>query len=477
MSVAGHSQFSGNNVMEFQIGNVPDTEPAWLVSNYDQLNLQYRYKGFKAAARGEYFINAFHERRYINLSQLQLRYAAGSLRFTAGHFYDMLGNGLLLRAYDIPGTVFESQGYRVRHGFNRDLLGISGAYRGERFHLKALYGKPLVNVLPPTVDFNERRVDNIYAVSTGYAAWGQDITVNYLLNTPAGERQHFGSANLTGSLPLDFFYHTEIAVEFGDWSRHAAYASLSYSGMNLGGSLEWKDYQHFFLGSGFNDPPTLIKEHSYKVLNRSTHVAQLTSERGYQVEIYYRFKNGQMLTLNTSRARNEASEVYVFQEYFAEWYTPTAEAASLKWFIDYARDPFKEEPARYATGGIYETPLTRKWTSLLQLEYQYFKRDGRIGGSVHNAVLIAGVSRGPTFSMSMTWEVSTDPYQTDRIDTYEIERQARHWIGMNARYKFNRHHTLALFTGQRRGGPACTSGICYEVLDFHGVELRLTSKF
>lgn len=485
MSIVGHSQFSGNNIMEVQIGNIPDTDPPALISNYDQLNLQYRFKGFKASTRMEYFINEFEERRYVNLSQLQVRYSTKSLQFTAGHFYDMLGNGLLLRAYDIPGTVFESQGYRVRHGFYRDLLGASGAYQGERFHLKALYGKPLINVLPPTVDFNERRKDNIYAVSTGYAEWGQSLTANYLLNAHSGEHHHFGSVNITGNLPLDFSYNTEFATEFGtgqplftdERSRHAIYASLAYAGMNFGGSLEWKDYNNFFLGSGFNDPPTLIKEHSYKVLNRSTHVAQLTNERGYQVEVYYRFNDGQMLTLNTSRARNEAHEVYVFQEYFAELYVPAGEYSSLKWFIDYAMDPFKEEPNRYATGGIYITPFLKKWSSLVQAEYQYYERDGLIGGSVHNGVLIAGVSRGSKLSLSVTWEVSTDPFQTDNISTFEVEKRARHWAGMDARYKFNPHHSLALFAGQRRGGPACTSGICYEVLDFKGVELRWISKF
>jgi hypothetical protein len=447
MSIAGHSQFSGNNIMEVQIGNVPNTDPTWLLSNYNQLNLQYRFKGFKASTRGEYFINEFQERRYVSLSQVQLRYSTKTLQFTAGHFYDMLGNGLLLRAYDIPATVFESQGYRVRHGFYRDLLGASGAYQGEKFHVKALYGKPLINVL-----------DNVYALSTGYADWGQSLTANYLLNSVSGEQHHLGSVYITGNLPLDFSYNTEIAAEFGtgesvftgERSRHAIYASLNYAGLNFGGSLEWKNYNNFFLGSGFNDPPTLVKEHSYKVLNRSTHVAQLTDERGYQVEVYYRFKNGQMLTLNTSRARNEAHVIYVFQEYFAELYIPAGGSSSIKWFMDYAMDPFKEEPDRYATGGILETPFLKKWSSLFQLEYQYFERDGLIGGSVHNGVLIAGVSRGSKLSMSVTWEVSTDPFQTDNINTFEIESQARHWIGMDARYKFNPHHTLSLFAGQRR---------------------------
>ena len=100
-----------------------------------------------------------------------------------------------------------------------------------------------------------------------------------------------------------------------------------------------------------------------------------------------------------------------------------------------------------------------------------------MGGSVHTGVLIAGVSRGSKLSLSVTWEVSTDPFQTDNISTFEVEKRARHWAGMDARYKFNPHHSLALFAGQRRGGPACTSGICYEVLDFQGVELRWISKF
>ena len=485
MSMAGHSQLSGNNLLEVQAGNVPNTEPPWLVSHYNQLNLQYRFKGFKASTRIEHFINEFPERRYINLSQVQLRYSTKSLQFTAGHFYEMFGNGLLLRAFDIPGTVFESQGYRVRHGFYRDLLGVSGGYQGKKFHFKALYGKPLINVLPPTVGMEERRIDNIYAVNTGYSAWDQNLTVSYLMNAPSGDRNHYGSVNLTGNLPLNFSYNTELATAFGtgqpvftgEKSAYAVYASLVYAGMNLGTSLEWKDYHNFFLGSGFNDPPTLVKEHSYKVLNRSTHVTQLTNERGYQVEVYYRFNSGQMLTLNTSRARNESFEIYVFQEYFAELYTPLGKSGSLKWFIDHARDPFKEEPERYATGGIYESVLVPGWSYEVHTEYQYFERDGLISGSVHNGVLIASVSKGTKLSLGVTWEASTDPFQTDNINTFEIERQARHWLGLDARYKFNRHHTLSLFAGQRRGGPACTSGICYEVLDFEGVELRWMAKF
>jgi hypothetical protein len=38
-------------------------------------------------------------------------------------------------------------------------------------------------------------------------------------------------------------------------------------------------------------------------------------------------------------------------------------------------------------------------------------------------------------------------------------------------------NTISMFAGKRRGGPACTSGICYEVLDFEGIEIRLKTIF
>ena len=95
-----YSQFGGNNLFEVQLGNVPGSEPAALLSNYNQLNLHYRDKGFKASGRFEYFINEFSDRRYISPTQLQLQYKSKSFVFKVGNYYDMLGTGLLLRAYD-----------------------------------------------------------------------------------------------------------------------------------------------------------------------------------------------------------------------------------------------------------------------------------------------------------------------------------------------------------------------------------------
>ena len=80
------------------------------------------------------------------------------------------------------------------------------------------------------------------------------------------------------------------------------------------------------------------------------------------------------------------------------------------------------------------------------------------------------------FSAALIWEFTNDEFVSDNPDTDEIET-VKHFPGINLMYKPNQKNTLKLFAGERRGGPACTSGICYEVLDFKGVEIRWTTKF
>jgi len=87
-----------------------------------------------------------------------------------------------------------------------------------------------------------------------------------------------------------------------------------------------------------------------------------------------------------------------------------------------------------------------------------------------DSIEIAAVIKNPKTSFSLVFEMSDDP---KLINNYP----KRLWFGADFSYKIDNHNTLSIFAGQRRGGPACTSGICYEVLDFEGVELRFTTKF
>ncbi len=165
IAIKSQAQFSGNNLTEYQLGNIPGTKPVWVNSIYDQFNLEYRLKSFKVSGRLENFYSDDSTRsHYTELSQYTFSYQKKGLDFKAGHFYETLGKGLLFRGYEIKNSIYEDQIYRVKQGFYRDAQGVSGSYSNKYFLVKALYGKPLINQLP--INAPNNRLDLVAAAET-----------------------------------------------------------------------------------------------------------------------------------------------------------------------------------------------------------------------------------------------------------------------------------------------------------------------
>jgi len=479
-------QLSGNNLFEYQLGNLPYENPADLSSHYDQLNLAYRYKGLKASLRYEHFLSQTEGSTYSQLSQFQVHYRKGKFQLKTGTFIETLGNGLLMRGYEVSASVFEEEAYRTRYGFYRDMLGFSAKYSGDIWYFQALRGKSLVNTLPPTLSMEDRRIDLVEAVESGISLYQQTLGLILMRNSNSFAEDYFYSILISGSLPALLSYNFEYVhnlssdlpvLTMDEMSRYGLYGSLSFNLGSFGLSFEYKNYHNLLIGAGISDPPTAIREQKYKVLNRSIHVPQLLDESGIQLEGYYTFNTHEHLVVNYSRSLNQFWNDFVFTEFFVEYSFYPGKRNDITLFVDYASDPFKSEERRYATGGMWDFTVIGKWSTQLHLEYQFIERDLLERVNIHNGVVILGVTKSPGLSVSMLWEMSNDPFLNDRPDTPEIESGYRHWPGIEASYRITPLSTLSLFAGKRRGGPACNSGICYEVLDFEGVELRLRTKF
>ena len=228
-----------------------------------------------------------------------------------------------------------------------------------------------------------------------------------------------------------------------------------------------KNYNRFVIGAGINEPPAGIKEHTYSLLNRSTHVLQPDNEIGFQLELFYTFLNNSILTLNTSLAQNkQANTEFIFKEYFAEYDFIMFDSIDMKCFVDFAEDPFKLEQQRVSMG------LYANWAMLTnsstEIGYQYQTFD-RLIKKVQNHVFSLDFHYTPKWSANILYEYSNDPFLS--------ELTSARWLGIGLRHKLNRKNSLQVFAGNRRGGPACQAGVCYEVLDFSGVEIRFTSRF
>jgi hypothetical protein len=479
-------QLTGTNLFEYQLGNLPYTEPNALSSHYNQLNLGYRHKGLKATVRAEHFLSQNEGSSYFSPSQFQLRYRKEKLELKIGNFNETLGNGLLVRGYEIAGSVFEEEAYRSRYGFYRDMFGFSAKFSGDIWYMQALRGKSLVNTLPPTAPPEERRIDLVEGVETGISLYSQTLGLILMRNSNPFDEEYFYSLLFSGSVLGMLSYNIEYAHDVStglpvfamdDLNRYGLYGSVSFSMGSFGLSAEYKNYHNLLIGSGINDPPTAVREQKYKVLNRSIHVPQLLDESGIQLEGFYTFPNHEHLVVNYTRAVNQFFMDYSFNELFLEFSFYPGQKNNVTVFADYASDEFESEDTRYAAGTVWDYSVTGPWSVQLHLEYQYIERDIVEMTSMHNGVMILGLSKSPVMSLSMVLELSNDPYMTNHPDTPEIETGFRYWPGFEASYKINPTNTLSLFAGKRRGGPACTSGICYEVLDFEGIEIRLKTKF
>ncbi|MGH7493587.1 MAG: DUF6029 family protein [bacterium] len=482
----GHAkaQFSAANIAELQAGNLPYTEPSDLTTLYDQLNLSYQYRALRASARFELFQGAGADIDYAEITQRALRFGNDRLSFTAGNFYELFGRGLLLRTYEIPGTMIEDVGLRTRYGFYRDVDGFLLKYQTSLFEVKALRGRPLFNTLPPTFSYSDRHPSLLHGMEANihflenWSAGGA-----YLHNSREGETARYSTVFVSGNLSSAIQLYSEFAqqlgegnelFDFSDGSAHAFYASANYASGPFGLSLEGKDYNNFTLF--FNDPPPLVREHSYTVLNRSTHILQPRNETGWQAEAFLRTSAGHTLTANATRAENNFGMKTVFREYFAEFEYLIDAQTSVKAFADRSEDPFNLEENRNAAGLYLQKEWPKNWGTILDVEFQEFDRMLSPVQKVENYYAALALSHAPRLATAVIWERTTDPLLTDDPRTDPLETGLRYWLAGTLSYQI-KQHLVSMFYGKRRGGPACTSGICYEVLDFEGFELRITSNF
>lgn len=488
ISAAGRAwaQLAIGNTAEYQVGNLPFEKPNDLTAFYNQLNLSYQRRNWRGNIKLERFQRPGNDKDYTELTQRSLQYANRNFNLALGNFYEIIGRGLLLRSYEIPGAVLENPGQRIRYGFYRDIDGALLKYQSERFDLKLLRGKPLLNTFPPNFAGDLRRRHLVNAVETKLRLI-PDLAVGgaYLRDHRSGKLKEYGSVMVSGNLPHEIQIYSEYAQRLGggnkrfdisDRSSHAFYTSVNFVTGPFGLSAEFKDYNDFFLE--YNDPPPLIKEHPYAVLNRSTHFIEPRNETGWQMEIFLNTAQGHTAVFNWTRADSRPfQKSNRFEEWFAEFGYVLDKRTTVKTFFDRSEDQLLFEKDRYAAGLYLEREWPQQLGATLDFEYQTFTRDFTPAHEVKNYVATATVSKAPRLSVGVIWERSSDPLQTDNPRTAAAETKPRHWLGYTLGYQFRNHYLINLFYGKRRGGPACTSGICYEVLDFEGLEVRANFTF
>ncbi|MDZ7897048.1 MAG: hypothetical protein U5N85_03320 [Arcicella sp.] len=462
-SNATFAQLNGSFLNETQLGNIPRREPSNLISNYTRLSLNYDYKNISFRSMSEVFMSQNDNTSYISPSQISFQYKSKHLELKLGNAYETIGRGNILRSYEIPGSILEDKIFRSRSYFYKDLLGGSLKYSTGNFSVKLLGGKPLDNLIPPTESISKRRPEIVFALNPEYKYKQAKFGTGLMSYSNAVDK---GKLYLTNYASYNFGKNSvyfELSNQLKTSNSYAFYGGFNFTSGDFGGAIEIKDYKNFLIGTGINQPPALVREHIYRVLNRSTHVLLPENERGIQAEFFYS-KDKHLITLNQTLAQNDFGKKFLFSETFLEYQYNAENGNTFKAFADYTQDDFKSEQNRISFGSQQDFSIKNKKIKA-EFEFQTFTRQGE---RVTNQVYGITVFPLNNLTFSPILEITNDPFLTDNT---------KYFLGAYSRYVIKSKYTIQAFIGERRGGPACNAGICYEVLDFKGAELKGVIRF
>ena len=477
---------------EYQFGNLPGSEPGDLRTVYQQLNFGFETSGFLASLRSEAFRSSAGGRDYFHLAQRSLSYRQGGFEATAGTYYTLVGSGLLLHAFELPGVVTENRVSRRRYQIMRDLDGFQVRYRRGDVDLTFLTGRSVDSELAPGQKGPERRQGRVSggAFSARPVA-GLEVGMGVLdfdgeeRGATTHARVRFGP--LLKALGLPDWYgdlygeYARIDPALDSWfsldreHARALYLSSTFTGGTWGLSLEFKDYDDFNFPA-INNPPTLIREHEAFLLNRQTHTLLPDDETGIQAELTWALPRQVGLiaawNLATRRGSRSGAEAKSLSEYFLQLDSPVGEAFHGQVFLDYAHSRILQNERRTTAGTRWDWSGGTRYAVAADLQFQDVdRRFGSRRFPYENLHAAAEVSRYPAWTWSLQVQRSNDP-----LEIGASQSGATYWWALGTNWLFRDAHTANLFAGKRRTGLACTGGTCYEVLGFEGVEIRLTSK-
>ena len=506
------AQATVSSLTEIQRGRVPGSDSLAVSSLYEQFDFDYTRRGLQAGLRAEIF-NAWRnaaagsplsqiEYQVAHVSQKHLRWTRGSVELVAGNYYAILGRGITLRAFDLPGVILESGQFRRRYSPSRDLEGGMATWAGPRAEAKALIGRPVLSEIPPAVRAGDPlrdvpRRDNwllggevslrpTNRIRTGVTAVGHHASRFDSTRTWSGylELDATPAIEATG---LTDGYATVYAEYAGLNDAHvdgsALYVSANAGVSNLGLSLEYKDYKKFAFS--FNDPPSLVREHAAVLLNRSTHALIADTETGYQAEATYSIFGLGTLTANVSKGKNELAPGLstTFNERYlgVDVELPSqagGHSVTSSVFFDWGKDELKGI-GKHRIGGVGVESVAPGGSVLgFDLQVRRAARHPRNEPEFQDVFTQFSWQHSSGVGGALILDRTDDPFEVDDVATRDrIETGARTWLAVNLNVAFLERYEAFVFAGRRRGGAACTSGTCYLVLPFNGLEMRLKTYF
>ena len=435
------------------------------------LDVGYKYSYWRAGLRVEFHDPRNPEVYNDKITQRYVMFKKDWLRIRAGNFYERLGRGLVFHAFEIQSQTLNRTDENI--AIDRNIDGANIKLSFDNVDVTGIWGRPL----------------KMFSSDRGHALGGGEVRFrpfsalllggtflrfsdDFLAGVVGLERQidlELSSLQVglnLGSIDL----HTEISQKKSDDesaipSGNAVYATANYSGDSFGLSAEFKRYEDF--KTDFNNPPALVKTHSFTLLNRHTHSLNPNDEIGYQFESYFSPNPSTTLTLHASGADNlDNDERQRFREYFFESRQEWGEQAISRVLIDYSKDRLLGDLNRWTFASEVDYLLNDRNSLLFDAQLQNIDNENNLNGKYWNMLGLLAFSRSPFMTLSAQYEHTTNAFS-----------EKSNWFSGTLNLKVGQHHDVILTAGSRPAGLVCSGGICFQVPEFEGVELRWNARF
>lgn len=446
-----------------------------------------------------------------------IEYNNDNLNFRIGNSSELYGRGLVLNLFENRGLAYDTW-----------LDGIKANYKFENFKASLIAGE---------IEFRDSvtvtRFEN-------YKLQGGNLEYNFLDELKLGASfissvaaiPQIDNSNLKSISELPEFYvefnNTQFNFYFSlanKWTNTSAikksfngngiYSSVSFADELIGITIDYKNYnfdkQNPFLQNDvtrtskflpFQNPPIVIKEHSYYFLSRALHDVDFNDEVGFQLDANYSANEDLNFNLNISLSSRHNSYFFdnanfVFEKQKRELdflptnikrYSPFLEIfAEGEYYFDlstifrFGIASREKTIYNYFTGlnGSHsiksmvfpfqiQKTFSENFSAILQYEFENVNDNYNSGQETFNNHFISILTSIFTkTSAAFRYEFTNNNFDVSG---------RKNWLVGEIGYRISGSNLLTISYGRERGGQVCTNGICRYLLPFKGLRFTLQTN-
>ncbi len=452
---------------------------------------------------------------FKGLSRRFVEYNKNDVFLRAGNFSELYSRGLALNLFENRGLAYDTWADGLKASYERDGLKASLLYGSIEFADSINFWRTENYTL--TGGNVEYRLNDNLALGASYIDAVGNIPlqgINYDLRAEIPE--FYFTLDVS-----DFKFHFNWAQKWTDIKDvetsvgNAIYSSLSYNTSGFGVIVDYKNYRFderdpferndFTRPSRmlpFQNPPIVMKEHSYILLSRSIHEIDFNDEVGFQVEMYYSLTDETYINLNGSLASrhdfynyNQAAFVFNKEERSSNFLPSTDDEYSPFWEylldvehsfnwnttvnIGFARRSkvlYNDFTGIAGSHKISSTVIptqaqhtfSQNFAAQLQYEFEAVNDNFNTSQPEYNNHFVSVIGNFYSlFNLNLRYEATTNDFDLSGNND---------WFTVEAGYRLGYSHNIQISYGRERGGQTCSNGVCRYVLPFEGFKMTILSN-